>query len=264
MKLGFIGCGNMAKAIIKGVLSSELVPASDIFGSNATEAHAKANGEELGIAVSTNNLTVVENSDIIFLSVKPYQYADVIAEIKDSVRDDQVIVTIAPGKTIEWLTEQFGKPMKIVRTTPNTPALVGEGITAYHANELVTAEELDYIISLLNSFGTSVELKESLLDVSATVGGCTPAYTYMFIEAIADAGVADGLTRQQAYDIAAQAVMGSAKMVLETGLHPGALKDQVTSPSGSTIVGVQSLEEHSFRGTVIRALRAAVAKSRTM
>ncbi|MEF2560752.1 MAG: pyrroline-5-carboxylate reductase [Eggerthellaceae bacterium] len=264
MKLGFIGCGNMAKAIIKGVLSSNLVPANDICASNATEAHAKASAEELGISVSTCNATVVSNSDAIFLSVKPYQYEQIIAEIKDSVRDDQIIVTIAPGKTIQWLTDQFGKPTKIIRTAPNTPALVGEGLTAYHANELVSADEVAYVVSLLESFGSAVELKETLLDVSATVGGCTPAYTYMFIEAIADAGVAEGLTRQQAYQIAAQAVMGSAKMVLETGKHPGELKDQVTSPSGSTIVGVQSLEEHAFRGTVIRALRDATAKSRTL
>lgn len=264
MKLGFIGCGNMAKAIIKGIVSSELVPTSDICASNASEAHAKASAEELGISTSTNNLSVVENSDVIFLSVKPYQYADVIAEIKDSMREDQLIVTIAPGKTIAWLTEQFGKPTKIIRTAPNTPALVSEGLTAYHANELVSEEEVAYVVNLLESFGAAIELKESLLDVSATVGGCSPAYTYMFIEAMADAGVADGLTRQQAYYIAAQAVLGSAKMVLETGKHPGELKDQVTSPSGSTIVGVQSLEEGAFRGTVMKALRAAVAKARTL
>ena len=125
---------------------------------------------------------MVEKSDIIFLSVKPYQYADVIAEIKDAVREDQIIVTIAPGKTIAWLTEQFGKPTKIIRTAPNTPALVGEGLTAYHANELVPEDEVAYVVRLLESFGSALELKESLLDVSATVGGSSPAYVYMFIE----------------------------------------------------------------------------------
>ena len=264
MKLGFIGCGNMAKAIIKGIISSDLVSASNIYGSNSNEAHAKDAAKELGILTTTNNLTVVENSDIVFLSVKPYQYADVISEIKDTLSENQIIVTIAPGKTIKWLTEQFGKATKIIRTAPNTPALVGEGLTAYHANDLVSDEEVAYVVSLLESFGAAIELKEDLLDISATVGGCSPAYTYMFIEAMADAGVADGLTRQQAYYIAAQAVLGSAKMVLETGKHPGELKDQVTSPSGSTIVGVQSLEENAFRGTVIKALRAAVAKARTL
>lgn len=264
MKLGFIGCGNMAKAIMKGILSSKLVPASDIWGSNATEAHAKAVAEEFGIHTTTNNKEVVAASDIVFLSVKPYQYADVIAEIKDDMRTNHIIVTVAPGKTIAWLGEAFGKPTKIIRTTPNTPALVNEGLTAYHANELVTEEERAYVVSLLGSFGKVVELKESLLDVSATVGGCSPAYVYMFIEAMADAGVAEGLPRAQAYDIAAQAVLGAAKMVLETGKHPGELKDQVTSPSGSTIEGVEALEQGGFRGTVIGALRTAVRKSRTM
>lgn len=264
MKLGFIGCGNMAKAIIKGIVSSDLVPTSDICGSNASEAHAKASAEELGISTSTNNLTVVEKSDIIFLSVKPYQYADVIAEIKDAVREDQIIVTIAPGKTIAWLTEQFGKPTKIIRTAPNTPALVGEGLTAYHANELVSEDEVAYVVRLLESFGSALELKESLLDVSATVGGSSPAYVYMFIEAMADSGVAEGLPRAQAYEISAQAVLGAAKMVLESGKHPGELKDQVTSPSGSTIEGVQVLDERGFRGTVITALRTAVAKARSL
>lgn len=263
MKLGFIGCGNMAKAIIKGILSSNLVPADQITGSNASEAHAKASAQELGIQVSTDNHQVARDCDVLFLCVKPYQYQQVIAEVKDDV-DGQVIVTIAPGKTIAWLTEQFGQPTKIIRTAPNTPALVGEGMTAYCANDLVTAEEKQAVVELLGSFGTTVELEESKLDVASTVGGCSPAYTYMFIEAMADAGVADGLTRDQAYAIAAQAVLGSAKMVLETGKHPGALKDQVTSPSGSTIVGVQMLEEGAFRGTVIKALRAAVAKAKTL
>lgn len=264
MELGFIGCGNMAKAIIKGIIASDLVEPENIHASNSNEVHARQAAEELGILTTTSNPTVVEKSDIIFLSVKPYQYADIITEIRDLMRDDQVIVTIAPGKTIEWLTDQFGKPTKIVRTAPNTPALVGEGLTAYHANELVNDDEKAYIVHLLESFGTAIELKEDLLDVSSTIGGCSPAYIYMLIEAMADAGVADGLARQQAYFIAAQAVLGSAKMVLETAKHPGELKDQVTSPSGSTIVGVQVLEENAFRGTVIKALRAAVAKARTL
>lgn len=264
MELGFIGCGNMAKAMIKGIIASEIVKPENIHASNSNEMHAMQAAEELGILTTTSNPTVVEKSDIIFLSVKPYQYADIIAEIKDLMRDDQIIVTIAPGKTIEWLTDQFGRPTKIVRTAPNTPALVGEGLTAYHANELVNDSEKAYIVRLLESFGTAIELKEDLLDVSSTIGGCSPAYIYMLIEAMADAGVADGLARQQAYFIAAQAVLGSAKMVLETAKHPGELKDQVTSPSGSTIVGVQVLEENAFRGTVIKALRAAVAKARTL
>lgn len=264
MKLGFIGCGNMAKAIMKGIMAGGLATAEDICGSNASEAHAKEVAEEFGIATSTNNLDVVAKSDVVFLSVKPYQYEQVIAGIREAVRDDQVIVTIAPGKTLAWLEEQFGKPMKIVRTAPNTPAHVGVGMTAYCANAQATAEEVAYVRSLLESFGVAIELKESQMDVSASIGGSTPAYVYMFIEALADAGVAEGLTRAQAYQIAAQGVLGAAKLVLESGKHPGQLKDEVCSPSGSTIRGVEVLEKGAFRGTIIDALRVTIERARSL
>ncbi len=264
MNIGFIGCGNMAKAIMKGIISTGIVEADHIYGSNATEAHAQAVHEEFGIHTSTINNNVVSNSDIIFLSVKPYQYQDVIAEIRDEVRDDHIIVTIAPGKTIAWLEEQFGKPTKLVRTAPNTPALVGAGLTAYCPNDLVTDEETAQIEQLLASFGSTLPLKESLLDATSALGGSTPAFVYMFIEALADAGVAEGLPRAQAYNIASQAVLGSAKMVLESGKHPGQLKDEVTSPSGSTIKGIEVLENGAFRGTVITALRTTIQAARQL
>ena len=264
MKLGFIGCGNMAKAMMKGIINSGAVAAADIYGSNAHEESAQAVAAEYGINAGTDNLAVAQAADVLFLSVKPYQYEDVIAQIRDAVRPHQVVVTIAPGKTIAWLEERFGKPVRIVRTMPNTPALVGEGLTAYCPNSLATAEDVAYVEGLLKSFGKTVQLKEGLVDACSAVGGSTPAYVYMFIEALADAGVAEGLPRAQAYDIAAQAVMGSAKMVLETGKHPGELKDQVTSPSGSTIKGLEVLEQNAFRGTVITALRTAINAARSL
>lgn len=264
MKLGFIGCGNMAKAIIKGIIAGGIAPADDIYGSNTSEAHAQAVAEEFGIHTSTSNVSVVENADVVFLSVKPYQYEQVISEVRGSMRDDQLVVTIAPGKTLDWLQEQFGKPVKVVRTAPNTPAHVGAGMTAYCANDLVTPEEMAYVKSLLESFGSAVELKESQLDASSAIGGSSPAYVYMFIEALADAGVAEGLTRPQAYQIAAQGVMGAAKLVLESGKHPGQLKDEVCSPSGSTIKGLEVLEKGAFRGTVIDALRTAINAARSL
>lgn len=264
MKLGFIGCGNMAKAIMKGILASGIASTSDVFGSNSSQAHADEVAAEFGIGTSTNNLDVVRNSDVIFLSVKPCQYADVIAEVRDEVSADKVIVTIAPGKTFAWLTEQFGKDVKIVRTAPNTPAHVLAGLTGYCPNDLVTEEELAYVKGLLESFGTAVAVTESQLDATASVGGSSPAFTYMFIEAMADAGVAEGLKRDQAYQMAAQAVMGAAKMVLESGKHPGQLKDEVCSPSGSTIKGVEALENGAFRGTVISAMRTTINAARSL
>lgn len=206
---------------------------------------------------------VAERADILFLSVKPYQYEAVIAEIRDAVRSEQTIVTIAPGKTIVWLEQQFARPVRIVRTVPNTPAHVLAGVTAYCRNGYATLEDVAAAECLLASFGTTVELEESQLDAASAIGGSSPAYVYMFIEALADAGVAEGLDRPQAQQIAAQAVLGSARLVLESGKHPGQLKNEVCSPFGSTIRGVVVLEKGVFRGTVIDALRTAIARARS-
>ena len=176
MKLGFIGCGNMAKAMIKGIIASGAVAPGEIYGSNATPEHAAAVAEEFGINAGTNNITVAENADILFLSVKPYQYEAVIAEIRGAMRPEQTVVTIAPGKTIAWLEEQFGAPVRIVRTAPNTPAHVLAGVTAYCPNSLATAEDVAAVQSLLTSFGTTVELEESQLDAASAIGGSSPMY----------------------------------------------------------------------------------------
>lgn len=264
MQLGFIGCGNMAKAMIKGIIASGAVAPGEIYGSNATPEHAAAVAEEFGINAGTNNITVAENADILFLSVKPYQYEAVIAEIRGAIRPEQTVVTIAPGKTIAWLEEQFGMPVRIVRTAPNTPAHVLAGVTAYCPNSSATAEDVVAVECLLASFGTTVELEESQLDAASAIGGSSPAYVYMFIEALADAGVAEGLKRPQAYQLAAQGVLGAAKLVLESGKHPGQLKDEVCSPSGSTIRGLEVLEKGAFRGTVIDALRTTIEKARAL
>ena len=264
MKLGFIGCGNMATAIAKGIISKGIVTPENIYGSNHTLASTQRVARELGINTTTNNLEVVAQADIVFLSVKPQQFDAVIDQIKNEVRPAQIVVTMSPGKTISWFEEAFGKPLKLVRTAPNTPALVGAGITAYCENSLVTEEELQVIEQLLSSFGNIVHLKESLLDVVSVVGGSSPAYVYMFIEALADGAVAEGLPRAQAYEIASQAVLGSAKMVLESGKHPAQLKDEVCSPGGSTIVGVQTLENAGFGGAVISAIRDCAARARQL
>lgn len=264
MKIGFIGCGNMAKAILQGILSQGIVTPDDIVASNTTEAHAEENRTRFGIHTTTDNTAVVESADIVFLSVKPQQYEQVIAAITDRVRDEQIVVTIAPGKTIAWLEEAFGKPVKIVRTMPNTPALVKAGLTSYCANELVTAEDMAQVEELLASFGAIQKMKESLIDVASSLGGSAPAYVYMMIEALADGAVSEGMPRGQAYEIAAQMVLGSAKMVLESGKHPGQLKDEVCSPAGSTIKGLEVLEKAGFRGTLIDAIRTCTGAARSL
>lgn len=264
MKLGFIGTGNMASAIMGGIIKNQIIPANEIIGADVMEAGRKRVKEQFGIQVTADNHEVVKNSDVVILSVKPQFYAEVIAEIKDDVREDQIIITIAPGKTLAWLKEQFGKNVKIVRTMPNTPALVGEGMTAACPNEFMTEEEITYVRTLLESFGRVEIIPERLMDVVVSVSGSSPAYVFMFIEAMADAAVSGGMPRAQAYQFAAQAVLGSAKMVLETGKHPGELKDMVCSPAGTTIEAVRVLEEKGFRSSVIEAMKTCEEISKSL
>lgn len=263
MKLGFIGTGNMAGAIMGGIIQNEIFKPEEIIGSDISETGRQKVRETYGIQVTGDNREAAA-AEVIVLSVKPQYYAETIAEIKDCVREDQLVITIAPGKTLAWLEEQFGKAVKIVRTMPNTPALVGEGMTAACVNEYVTEEEKAYALKILGSFGKVEVVAESLIDSVVAVSGSAPAYVFMFIEAMADAAVAEGMPRPQAYQFAAQAVYGSAKMVLETGKHPGELKDMVCSPAGTTIEAVAVLEERGFRSAVIEAMRVCAETSRTM
>ena len=264
MKLGFIGCGNMAKAIIKGIVSSGMLNVNDIIVSCKSASSRENVRETLGVQIAENNKEVVEQADMIVLAVKPQFYEDVITEIRRTVQEDQVLITLAPGKTLTWLEKQFKKPTKIVRTMPNTPAMVLEGMTAACANEYVTEEELAYVCEILKSFGDVEVIPEKLIDAVVSVSGSSPAYVYMMIEAMADAAVAEGMPRQQAYKFAAKAVLGSAKMVLDTGKHPGELKDMVCSPGGTTIEAVKVLEETGFRGSLMQAMKVCAEKSRNM
>lgn len=263
MKLGFIGTGNMAGAIMGGIIQKGIFCPEQIIGADISEAGRRKAKETYGIEVTEDNRKAAA-AEVLVLSVKPQFYADAIAEIRDCIRDDQLVITIAPGKTLSWLEEQFGKRVKIVRTMPNTPALVGEGMTAACVNQYVTEEEKAYALKILDSFGKVELVPEHLIDAVVAVSGSSPAYVFMFIEAMADAAVAEGMPRTQAYEFAAQAVYGSAKMVLETGKHPGELKDMVCSPAGTTIEAVRILEKKGFRSAVIEAMRACADVSRRL
>ena len=214
-KLGFIGAGNMAKAMMGGIIKNKIISCDEIIASDAYAPSLAAAKESLNIETTENNLKVIEESEVVVLAVKPQYYAAVINEIKDHVRENQIIVTIAPGQTLERLNSLFAKDVKIVRTMPNTPALVCEGITGVCHNDLVTKEELDYVCNILSGFGEAEVVGENLMDVVVSVSGSSPAYVYMFIEALADGAVADGMPRDKAYKFAAQAVMGSAKWFLK-------------------------------------------------
>lgn len=255
MKLGFIGTGNMAAAMMGGIIENHIAAAEDIIGADLFEPGRERVREKYGIRVTADNNEVVKNAEIIILSVKPQFYPDVIAGIRDDVTKDHLIITIAPGKTLAWVEEQFGKPVKIVRTMPNTPAMVGEGMTGACKNTYVTDEDMEKALSILNGFGKAELVPEHIMDTVVAVSGSAPAYVFVFIEAMADAAVSGGMPRAQAYKFAAQAVLGSAKMVLETGRHPGELKDMVCSPAGTTIESVRVLEKLGFRSAVIEAMK---------
>ncbi|WP_290772769.1 pyrroline-5-carboxylate reductase [Anaerofustis sp.] len=263
-RIGFIGVGNMGSAIIGGILNSELVKGKDITAGDMSTSSLEKLKEKYGVNITKDNKVVVENSDIVFLSVKPHIYKTVIDEIKDIVDESKLIVTIAAGQSIENIENMFGKSIRLVRTMPNTPALVMEGMGLICPNENATDEDVDDVINIFNSFGKSERVDESLIDTAGSLSGCGPAYVYMFIEALADAAVESGVGRDMAYKLAAQMVMGSAKMVLETGEHPGKLKDAVCSPGGTTIKGVNSLEYSGFRGIVIDALLESINKTLEM
>lgn len=261
MKVGFIGCGNMGSAMLSGILQSGLVEAKDLIASAKSEDTQNKIKNELKIHLAASNREAAEFSDIIFLAVKPQYYEAVIGEIKDTVKQEQIVVSIAPGKTLGWLEGLFGRPVKLVRAMPNTPAMVGEGMTAYCAAQLLTEEEKAQIAQICGCFGRAEEVEESMMDAVTAVSGSSPAYVFLLIEAMADAAVADGMPRAKAYTFAAQAVLGSAKMVLETGMHPGALKDMVCSPGGTTIEAIRVLEQKGMRSSIIEAMKACVQKA---
>jgi pyrroline-5-carboxylate reductase len=262
--MGFIGLGNMAKAIIGGVLQKGLMGPNEIIGSSQTEDTRKKVADQYGIQIRSSNEAVAREADIIVLAVKPQYLKVVIADIMDSVDENKVIVSIAAGKTIKWLANEFEKPVRIIRVMPNTPALVGEGCTGLCFHGAVTEEERNLACKMMGSFGKAIVVEERLMDVVGAVSGSSPAFVFLFLEALADGAVAGGMPRKQAYEFAAQAVLGSAKLMLETGKHPGELKDMVCSPGGTTIEGVKALEEGGLRAAVLNAMEATIEKTRKL
>lgn len=262
--IGFIGCGNMGGAMVGGILAAGLVPARQVMVADRN-ADKLTNMQELyGVATTTDGREVAAAANYLVLAVKPNAYEAVIASIRDLLTPDKVIISIAAGQSLAAVGALVGPAMKIVRVMPNTPALVEAGMSAICANAAVTDSELDDVKAIFESFGHAEVVAEYLIDGVVGISGSSPAYVFMFIEALADAGVLAGLPRQQALRFAAQAVYGSAKMVLETGQHPGALKDMVCSPGGTTIEAVATLEACGFRSAVIQAVTNCVDKAKAM
>ena len=262
--IGFIGSGNMGQAMIGGIIKSGLISNNDVIVSDLDQKKLDFISMEYKTQVTTDSIELVKKSDIIFLAIKPNIYSIVLKQIKEYVSEDKIIISIAPGQTLENLEERLSKGIKIVRAMPNTPALVGQGMSAICKNQNVTTEELNLVKQLFESFGKAEEIPEYQFDSVIGVSGSSPAYVFMFIEALADGAVIGGMPRDKAYKFAAQSVLGSAKMVLDTGKHPGELKDMVCSPGGTTIEAVAELEEKGFRNAVIAAVKKCMEKSREM
>ncbi len=265
MKLGVIGCGNMATAIVGGIIKAKLLAPQDITGADVSDEAAQKLKKAEGINIAADNKEVVRQADTLLLAVKPQYYHEMIEGIKDDIRPETLVISIAAGRSLEAVEAEFAPAkIKLVRLMPNTPALVGESMTAVCANENVTEEEMEQAMKLVSAFGKAERVPEKLFDTVTAVSGSSPAYVFMFIEAMADAAVLGGMPRAQAYEFAAQSVLGSAKLMLETGKHPGELKDMVTSPAGTTIEAVRVLEEKGLRSAVIEGVEACRKKSEDM
>lgn len=261
MKIGFIGFGNMAGAIAEGMIDYGGVNPNNIIASAVNMDRLKERAVKLGIAYTRDNNEVAKEADVLFLAVKPYLVAEVVSGFKEALKPDTIVISVAAGVSIAELESMFSQPVKLVRTLPNTPAKVGEGMTLYHVNQEVTEKEEKMICELLNGFGQALAVEEKQFAGGGSMTGCSPAFIYMLLEAMADAAVLTGMKREDAYLLAGQTVKGSAQMLLETKLHPGELKDMVTSPGGTTIEGVRTLERLGFRSAMMEAIIAAAEKT---
>ncbi|MFB7139877.1 pyrroline-5-carboxylate reductase [Bacillus sp. AFS017336] len=263
-KIGFIGCGKMAQAMIGGLIDSNVIGKNQIYVSARSNETLEKVKNLYGVLTLKSNIELAQQVDYLFLAVKPDLYPTIIEEIKEVVSHNTVIITIAAGITLEGVEKSFGKEVKIVRTMPNTPSLVREGMSALCHNHIVTENELNEVMEIFNSFGKCEIVNEKLMDAIPAISGSSPAYVYLMIEALADGAVLQGIQRNQAYKLAAQAVLGAAKMVLETELHPGELKDQVCTPGGATIEAIAELEKQGFRSSIISAMERCTEKSKSL
>jgi len=263
-KIGFIGCGNMGSAMLGGLINKGFSNKEDIIISTRSEKSKERLESKYGVLGVLSNIDVVKDSDVLIIAVKPYMYKDVLEEVKEALRKDQIIISIAAGIDLCDLHEMIGEDFKIVKTMPNTPALVGEGMSAICPNKNVNKDELNYVCSMFEAFGSYEILDEKDFHAFIALCGSSPAYVFMFIEAMADGAVKLGIPRNKAYKMAAQSVLGSAKMVLETEEHPGVLKDMVCSPGGTTIEAVCELEDKGLRNAIIKSMDKCAEKSKSM
>lgn len=262
-RIGFIGAGRMATALAKGFLAQNAAKAEKMLACDVWPASREAFTKETGVECLAESLPVIQKSDVLFLAVKP-QVLKSYPRISRNSDSEQLIVSIAAGVTLSDLGRSLGDHRQLIRVMPNTPSLVGAGAAGMASSESVSAEDRQFIRGLLETVGVCHELPEKQLDVITGLSGSGPAYVFQLIEAMSDGAVMMGLQRDIALQLAAQTVLGAAKMSLETGLHPGQLKDGVTSPGGTTIAGIAALERGGFRAAVIDAIEAGTLRSQEL
>ncbi len=264
-KIALIGGGNMGRAMLEGILLSQLADPADVTVADRSMQALNDINDTYGVFTTRDNARAAASADVLILAVKPGVLLSVIREIREVMDERTLVISIVAGTTISSIERMFTLPeLHLVRAMPNTPALAGCGMSALSPNREVTDEEMAQALAIFESFGKAQIVPEERMDVVTGLSGSSPAYVYMLIEAMADAAVADGMPRDQAYTFAAQTVRGAAKMVLKTGKHPGQLKDMVTSPGGTTIAGVTALEKYGFRNAVIEAVRAGTKRSKEL
>ena len=264
LKIGFLGAGKMATALARGFVNAKLVTAKELLAADPFDAARKHFTAETGAKAVATNLEAARAATVLILATKPDQVAAALTEISGAFGKNHLLISIAAGVTLAKLEAVLPTGARIIRVMPNTPALVGAGAAGFALGKNATTADGELAKKLLSAVGIALPVKEGLLDAVTGLSGSGPAYVYQFIEALSDGGVAAGLPRDIATKLAAQTVLGGAKMVLETGQHPGALKDQVTSPGGTTIEGLHALEKGKLRATVISAVRAAAEKSKKL
>lgn len=262
---GFIGAGNMASAMISGLVSSGTLKGKDLAVFDICNEKSKKLSEKFGLKVFESAEGLVESCDRVVLSVKPNMLEAVISPLRALIEEkDPLVISIAAGKPLSFLEERLHSLVRLVRVMPNINAAVGEAVSAFCPNKNATEEDVAFVGEMCRSFGTAVALSENMFPLFGVIGGCSPAFAYMFIDAMARAAVKNGMPKAQALEICAQAVLGSAKMILETKEHPMELTDRVCSPGGTTIEGVLSLQKNGFEAAVAAAVDAAVEKDKRL
>jgi pyrroline-5-carboxylate reductase len=260
-RFGFIGAGRMATALARGFLSAGLATKERIVASDPYPAAGEQFAKQTGARIAATNRDVAAAADVIFLAVKPQQMSQVLAELRDHVKREHLVISIAAGIPLSALAVGLGDAPRLVRVMPNTPCLVGSGASGYCLGANATADDAALVGKLLGAVGIARQVDETLLDAVTGLSGSGPAFVYVLIEALSDGGVKMGLSRDVALALAAQTVRGAAEMVLSTGEHPGQLKDAVTSPGGTTIAGLAALEAAGARAAMIAAVEAATRRS---